>query len=112
MRVCIISEGSYPLVRGGLSEWAHLLIKTLEDVEFDVLAITPTGEEEQLYEKLPNVNKIVIVPIIRSNASKETSSLPEALSRNLANFLRSTLCGKPIDLDSINKVQGLHLASK
>ena len=100
------------MVRGGLSEWAHLLIKTLEDVEFDVLTIAPTGEEEQLYVKLPNVNKIVIVPLIRSNVPKGSPPLPKALSRNLASFLRSTLCGKSIDFDSINKVQGLHLVNK
>jgi len=112
MRVCIISEGSYPLVRGGLSEWAHLLIKTLEDVEFDVFSIAPTGEEEQLYEKLPNLNKIVIVPLIRSNVPKGSPPLPKALSRNLASFLRNALCGKSIDFDTINKAQWLHLVNK
>jgi len=41
MRVCIIAEGSYPIIRGGLSEWAHMLIKALKDVTFDIYCITP-----------------------------------------------------------------------
>jgi hypothetical protein len=49
MKVCIVSEGSYPVVRGGLSEWAHMLIKTLKDVQFDLYCIAPEGKTEPVY---------------------------------------------------------------
>ena len=62
MKVCIVSEGSYPAVRGGLSEWAHLLIKTLKDIQFDVLCIVPPGISKSVYEKLPNMDQVVITP--------------------------------------------------
>ena len=34
MKICLILEGSYPYVRGGVSSWAHDLIKTLSQHEF------------------------------------------------------------------------------
>ena len=105
MRVCIIAEGSYPVVRGGLSEWAHLLIKTLKDVEFSVLCVTPTGEEEQLYEKLPNVNEVAIRPLIRNQAFRKTSSLPEVVSMNLADSLGNILNGECLDCESIVEIR-------
>ena len=35
MKICLISEGSYPIVRGGVSEWTQQLIKGLHFVDFD-----------------------------------------------------------------------------
>ena len=105
MKVCLISEGSYPVFQGGLSEWAHLLIKKLKDVEFEIFCIVPTGEEEQHYEKLPNVNEIIIKPVIGSNAPKQTSPLPKAASMDLANSLRNTLRGAALNCDGIVKLR-------
>ena len=57
MKICIISEGSYPIVRGGVSEWTQQLIKELHFVDFDIFCLAPTGQETWLaeYEKPANV---------------------------------------------------------
>lgn len=39
MRICIITEGSYPYVVGGVSGWTHELIRSFPDQEFVILAI-------------------------------------------------------------------------
>lgn len=39
MRICMISEGCYPYVVGGVSSWVHSMIQTFPDVEFVLLAI-------------------------------------------------------------------------
>ncbi len=39
MRVCIIVEGCYPYIMGGVSSWTHNLISQMKDVEFIVQAI-------------------------------------------------------------------------
>ena len=44
MRICIIAEGSYPYVTGGVSSWIQTLILSMPDVEFVIYAI---GAERQ-----------------------------------------------------------------
>lgn len=104
MRVCIVSEGGYPIVRGGLSEWAHMLIKTLNDVEFDVFCTTGSGKERPTYSKLKNVKSRVIVPLIGAR-SKRKSSLPRNVTRTLSDSLQNVLLGAPLDLESIVKIR-------
>ena len=39
MRVCIVAEGCYPYVTGGVSGWINSMIKSFPDIDFVVLAI-------------------------------------------------------------------------
>ena len=39
MRVCIVVEGCYPYVTGGVSSWVHGLIQSFPKLEFVILAI-------------------------------------------------------------------------
>src|SRR5437588_2367804 len=39
--VCIIVEGAYPYVSGGVSAWVHGLIRRQPDLRFRVVAILP-----------------------------------------------------------------------
>lgn len=39
MRVCIVAEGCYPFVVGGVSGWVHSLIQQFPNTEFVILAI-------------------------------------------------------------------------
>ena len=39
MKVCIVAEGCYPYVVGGVSSWINSMIKAFPDIEFVVLAI-------------------------------------------------------------------------
>lgn len=45
MRVCIICEGSYPYVPGGVSSWVQMLCTQFSDIEFVIWAIATTREE-------------------------------------------------------------------
>jgi glycosyltransferase involved in cell wall biosynthesis len=102
MKVCIISEGSYPVVPGGLSEWAHMLIKGLKDIEFELFCIAPFGEEKPwAYEKLPNVNKVVVKPLIRNTAKKKPAKLSHKTTAQLREFLRGSSEGKALNLDKL-----------
>ena len=42
--VCIITEGTYPYVQGGVSSWIHNLIKSLPELRFSVVNISPLGD--------------------------------------------------------------------
>lgn len=39
MRICIVAEGCYPYVVGGVSSWVHSLIKQFPDYQFVILSI-------------------------------------------------------------------------
>ncbi len=51
-RVCLILEGSYPHITGGVSSWAHQLISALPEVDFVLYSISPK-ENQPLHYKLP-----------------------------------------------------------
>jgi polysaccharide biosynthesis protein PelF len=103
MKVCIIAEGSYPIIRGGLSEWAHMLIKALKDVQFDVYCITPTDERKwkPVYEKFPNVDQVIIKPLIRADGIKDSRRIPKQLSSDVAKLLENAADGVPVDFKKI-----------
>ena len=55
--VCLILEGTYPYVTGGVSSWVHNLIRALPRVRFSLLTILPSHEtyREYRYEVPENV---------------------------------------------------------
>lgn len=60
MRVCLICEGSYPYVPGGVSGWVQTLCSQFQDVDFVIWAIATTREEmpEYVYPIPKNVREI------------------------------------------------------
>lgn len=57
--ICLIAEGCYPYVAGGVSTWIDWLIRSHPDLSFSVLAILP-GEPDSAprYEQPPNLRAI------------------------------------------------------
>ncbi|GIO12906.1 glycosyl transferase [Cohnella xylanilytica] len=60
MRICMVAEGSYPYITGGVSSWIHSLIQSMPQHEFVIYAI---GAEEKnrgkfKYELPPNVVEV------------------------------------------------------
>ncbi|MGB0683614.1 MAG: GT4 family glycosyltransferase PelF [Magnetovibrionaceae bacterium] len=54
--VCLILEGTYPYIPGGVSTWVHDLIATQTDLSFHLISIMPdNSRREQRYELPPNV---------------------------------------------------------
>jgi glycosyltransferase involved in cell wall biosynthesis len=60
VRVCIVAEGSYPYVVGGVSSWIHNLIKAFPNLEFVILAIVANREHsgDFVYELPSNVTEV------------------------------------------------------
>lgn len=60
--VCLILEGTYPFVTGGVSNWAHELIEEQSHLTFHLVAIVPHDAELELKYRLPsNVLSLVTV---------------------------------------------------
>src|SRR5262245_26252630 len=53
--VCLIVEGCYPYVAGGVSSWVDWLMRTQPDLTFSVIAISSGHERRQpRYQPPPN----------------------------------------------------------
>jgi len=63
LKVALIFEGSYPYITGGVSSWAHQLIKALKDIDFVIISIMPSPKEKYTikYELPKNVIRMETV---------------------------------------------------
>ena len=55
LRVCLISEGSYPFITGGVSAWIQDLIAGLPEIQFVLFTISPTANQPLRYTLPSNV---------------------------------------------------------
>ncbi|MBI4868848.1 MAG: GT4 family glycosyltransferase PelF [Candidatus Wallbacteria bacterium] len=54
--VCLVLEGSYPYVRGGVSSWVHDLMTGLPDLKFSLMTLVATEADlKRAYTLPPNV---------------------------------------------------------
>ncbi|MBN2442900.1 MAG: GT4 family glycosyltransferase PelF [Spirochaetales bacterium] len=93
--VCLILEGTYPYIAGGVSSWVHHLIKALPRLRFSLLTIMPGTPAyiEPKYEVPDNV--VSIQPLFihhyqlsshkRYGKSKQGFALIEKFYRQMAN---------------------------
>ena len=60
MRICLVLEGSYPYVHGGVSTWMHQYITEMKEHEFIVWVIGANEEKKGqfVYEFPPNVVEV------------------------------------------------------
>ena len=55
-----------------------MLIKNLQDVEFEIFCIVGFEEEKPwVYEKLPNINRYVVKPLLRSYTKRAGADIPK-----------------------------------
>lgn len=71
MRICLIAEGSYPYITGGVSSWVNQLMTNMPEYEFQVVAISPDHSREKQYAyKLPE-NLIEVYDIYLDDTVKK-----------------------------------------
>lgn len=63
--VCLIVEGSYPYVKGGVASWVHQILTNYKDISFDIVALVASDKEKyeskyKLPENIKNVHHIYI----------------------------------------------------
>jgi glycosyltransferase involved in cell wall biosynthesis len=84
--VCLIVEGAYPYVVGGVANWMHDLILSLPDIEFSLVAIKP--DDHPLPWKMtppPNVSNVVEVSLAAGTARPRR--LPPKTVRQIGDLL-------------------------
>ncbi len=63
LKVVLTTEGTYPYYRGGVSTWADILIKRLDDIDFRILAIMMHPYITINFKLPPNVSELINVPL-------------------------------------------------
>lgn len=60
MKICLVLEGSYPYVNGGVSTWMHNYIKGMPEREFILWVIGAKSADKGkfVYDMLPNVTEV------------------------------------------------------
>ena len=55
--VCLILEGTYPYVYGGVSSWIHQLVTAFQDITFSIVHLSATGDvmHTSKYDIPPNI---------------------------------------------------------
>jgi glycosyltransferase involved in cell wall biosynthesis len=87
--VCLILEGTYPYVQGGVSSWTHDLISRQSHLTFHILCILPKDASTELKYTLPSnvvgVTNIVLqdLPEGRSVAQSTTDHILQQLEEPL-----------------------------
>ncbi|NDL68709.1 GT4 family glycosyltransferase PelF [Anaerotalea alkaliphila] len=61
MKICLVAEGSYPYISGGVSSWVQQLINSMPEHQFVIIAINPdsTADTEIKYALPKNVLEVV-----------------------------------------------------
>jgi glycosyltransferase involved in cell wall biosynthesis len=94
--VCLILEGTYPYVRGGVSSWVHALVNGLPEITFSLLVVSAERKQalQRQYALPPNVRAFTEVYIHESidDRGPRASSKDKAEAwETIEHFHRATL---------------------
>ena len=91
MRICLVLEGSYPYVHGGVSTWMHAYIQAMPQQEFSLWVIGAKAQDRGkfVYELPPNVKEVEevfwMMPSV-STVSSIRSCLPQTSAPPCGNW--------------------------
>lgn len=114
MKICLIAEGSYPYVTGGVSSWIQMLVSNMPEHEFIILAISSNDRENRTYKyKIPsNVIEIKDIYLDVDEKNKKTSKNKVKIKNK--EIFKSFLTGEDFEwkelFKSINELKGISIA--
>ncbi len=98
MRICLVLEGSYPYVNGGVSTWMHQYITEMPEHQFVLWVIGAKAEDKDnfVYQLPPNVVEVHQVFLDDALRLKATGVLPHFFTRPEQEALEALIsCGDP-----------------
>ena len=97
MRICMILEGCYPYVTGGVSTWMHQYIQAMPEHEFVLWTVAASSEDKGKFKyKLPDnvveVHEVFLNDALKISAGKGKFKFNEEEISALTDFIN---CEKP-----------------
>ncbi|MFF0830027.1 GT4 family glycosyltransferase PelF [Brevibacillus sp. NPDC003359] len=74
MKICLIAEGSYPFITGGVSSWIHSLITSMPEHEFIIYAIGAQEKNRGKYVYQLPANVVEITEVFLDTYLKEEAA--------------------------------------
>ncbi|MDX9701754.1 MAG: GT4 family glycosyltransferase PelF [Candidatus Auribacterota bacterium] len=104
--VCLVLEGTYPYISGGVSSWVHQLICALKDIRFSLLILLPNREHiREMKYKLPsNVVDIRQVFIHEHDLGKQSANSSRAKQKlfdELEEYAKELIAGNTTVFEKI-----------
>lgn len=90
--ICLILEGTYPFVHGGVSAWVHEMVVNLKDFNFYLVCIVPANFSDKPCFNIPdNVVGMKIVPLTKIRERRFRLKLFGGAARPFFKKIRSPL---------------------
>lgn len=102
MRICIVAEGCYPYVVGGVSGWAHRLIQSFPEQEFIILTIVADRSlrGKFVYELPENVTEVHELYLNDTDWGKKKRRR-KRMSKKSYHALRSLLLNQKVEWETL-----------
>ena len=112
MRICMISEGCYPYVVGGVSSWIHSMIQTFPDVEFVLLTVIANRSlsGKFAYELPANVVEVHEVYLQDADYGSVNRIHKSRMSKEEYHSLRSLILNHEVDWGGIFEIFHRHIS--
>jgi glycosyltransferase involved in cell wall biosynthesis len=91
VKVTFVSEGTYPFAMGGVSVWMDQLIRGMPDYRWDVITMTVDGAERSVWERPPNLEKVIPVPLWGKQPRRPSRAPGDGFSEVYGRFLEMVL---------------------
>ena len=103
MRVCLLIEGAYPYVNGGMSNWVQQLMLNMPDVEFIIQSIASTREQTKEFKyKIPqNCLEIQEVYLMDDDYISDSKQRTIKFTDQEYQAFESLLFGEKTDWDTV-----------
>lgn len=105
MRICLIAEGSYPYVLGGVSSWVNTIIRSYPEHEFIIYSISTEASKkgEYKYDIPKNVVEIVDVFLDEIELVKYKTGKKYSIEKNQEEALQNLFSGNDVEWENIFK---------
>ncbi len=102
MKICLIAEGCYPYVVGGVSSWLHRLIQAFPEQEFVILTIVAnrSWSGKYVYELPENVTEVHELYLEDYNWSQKGRRV-KSIDKKEYQALRSLLLNQKVNWEAL-----------
>ena len=104
--ICLILEGTYPYVTGGVSSWVHRLVSSLHEFTFSLAVILPRKGEfrERKYTLPENIKNITDIYLHETDLpDTHAKKLPKHAWNDVDNFHRC-----PVHHEKLDKFESIY----
>lgn len=97
MKVCLILEGCYPYVNGGVSSWVHQYITATKDIEYVLCTIWPNKEAKGKFVYDMPENVIGIHEFFMDSFDISNANQTYVPSAGFINEAKNIICNRTVD---------------